>query len=207
MLIDLSTAKGIVPTCLENVRIVRANAHYAREPVFFEPSIVILANGCKKFYLGEQTVTYDPYHCFVLSVPLHFECETFTAQNRPLLGLSIHVDMHTLSELATWVSLTGRHGRSQRLWASPLQRIWRASIPSRHTTPSRGVIWNERSVLSSRVKRQGCWYKPIGRCTSFWKVQPRESEAGRLRRSEFDFPLVDKERTWLPFSAIYSPIR
>ncbi len=38
--------------------------------------------------------------------------------------------------------------------------------------------------------------RSIGRCTSFWKVQPRESEAGRLRRSEFDFPLVDKERTW-----------
>ena len=65
----------------------------------YEPGIVIVAQGCKHGYLGDQAFTFDPEHYLVLSVPLPFECETEAGEEEPLLAAFIKVDPATLAEL------------------------------------------------------------------------------------------------------------
>ena len=43
-----------------------------RTPVLYEPSIVIVGQGCKRAYLGGQVYTYDPHNYLVLAGPLPF---------------------------------------------------------------------------------------------------------------------------------------
>jgi hypothetical protein len=68
-------------------------------PVVYEPSIVIVGQGKKIGYLGDQVFTYDPFNYLVLSVPLPFECETQTTPEEPFLAVSVRVDPTTVGEL------------------------------------------------------------------------------------------------------------
>ena len=46
-----------------------------RAPVVYQPKIVIVGQGRKRAYLGDEVYGYDPYNYLVLSVPLPAECE------------------------------------------------------------------------------------------------------------------------------------
>lgn len=65
----------------------------------YEPSILILAQGQKRVFLGEEAYTYDAFNYLVLSVPLPLECETTASPEEPLLGLFIGVDPSSVGEL------------------------------------------------------------------------------------------------------------
>jgi AraC-like DNA-binding protein len=68
-------------------------------PVVYEPSIVIVGQGKKIGYLGDQVYTYDPFNYLVLSVPLPFECETLATPEEPYLSVAVRVDPVTVGEL------------------------------------------------------------------------------------------------------------
>ncbi|EPR39860.1 transcriptional regulator, AraC family [Desulfovibrio sp. X2] len=96
---SLAKAQGITPTCVPGVRLMMANCSCRRAKTVYEPSIVIVAQGRKRGYVGEDVYTYDPDNYLVLSVPLPFECETEAGPDGPLLGLSVSVDHIMLGEL------------------------------------------------------------------------------------------------------------
>jgi AraC-type transcriptional regulator N-terminus len=73
---DLALKEGVSPSNLTGVQFIRYNKPFRRMPVVYEPSIVIVGQGKKIGYLGDQVYTYDPFNYLVLSVPLPFECET-----------------------------------------------------------------------------------------------------------------------------------
>lgn len=105
LLLELTTGEGMRPSLLEGVKLTRADLCYPRAPVLYEPSIVIIASGRKKGFIGDKCIIYDASNYLVLTVPLPFECETETVNDEPLLGISIRIDMSTLSELALEVGL------------------------------------------------------------------------------------------------------
>lgn len=84
---------------IPHVKLLYADAYYARTPVMYEPCIVILFQGRKTGYLGGKTFFYDASQYLLLSVPLPFECETFASSEQPLVGLSIGVDTLMLQDL------------------------------------------------------------------------------------------------------------
>ncbi|WP_394837646.1 AraC family transcriptional regulator [Pendulispora rubella] len=94
----LTYQQGMQPSALPGVNLMRADT-MCRQPVVYEPSIVIIAQGRKIGYVGERLYTYDANNYLVLSVPLPFECETYAAPGEPLLGLSISVSLGMLGEL------------------------------------------------------------------------------------------------------------
>ena len=66
----------------------------------YDPSIVVVAQGRKKGYLGDQVYTYDAYNYLVLPVPLPLGCETVEASSeKPALALSVQVTPTVLGEL------------------------------------------------------------------------------------------------------------
>ena len=78
---------------------MRVSQPLPRMPVLYEPGIVIVGQGRKRGYLGDQVYTYDAGNYLVLSVPLPFECETEASPEKPLLAVSIRVDLAVLAEL------------------------------------------------------------------------------------------------------------
>lgn len=92
LLNESSKGEGYSNSPLPGVKWMRCSKTFPRTPVSYEPSIVIIAQGRKRGYLGDQVFVYDANHYLVLSVPLPFECETFPSPDGPMLGVSIAVN-------------------------------------------------------------------------------------------------------------------
>jgi hypothetical protein len=96
---SLVSREGVHPTLLDGVNLMRVSQPVPRMPVLYEPGIVIVGQGRKRGYLGDRVYTYDAGNYLVLSVPLPFECETEASREKPLLAVSIRVDLAVLAEL------------------------------------------------------------------------------------------------------------
>jgi AraC-like DNA-binding protein len=103
----LATREGIHPTAVDGVQLMRASQPIRRMQVLYEPGIVIVGQGRKRGYLGDRVFTYDAHNYLVLSVPLPFECETEASPQRPMLAVSIRMDLAVLGELL--MKMDGAH--------------------------------------------------------------------------------------------------
>ncbi len=99
LLEPLVTKELSTTSSLKGVKFFRSDKPIPRRPVAYEPSIIIIAQGHKIVYVGDEAYRYDPYNYLVLSVPLPLDCETIGTPEEPLLGVSINVDLSTVSEL------------------------------------------------------------------------------------------------------------
>jgi AraC-like DNA-binding protein len=104
----LATLDGMRPSVLDGVRFLRSSCSSTRNPVMYEPSIVIVAQGRKRGYLGDQRFTYDARNYLTLTVPLPFECETEVADDGPFLGVAIRIELALLSDLLMKMESRGR---------------------------------------------------------------------------------------------------
>lgn len=96
---QLVPTESIIPSMLKEVRFFRVSKPSPRTPMDYEPSILILAQGRKRVFLGDEVYTYDAFNYLVLSVPLPLECETTASPEEPLLGIWISVDASSVGEL------------------------------------------------------------------------------------------------------------
>ncbi|MFX1674702.1 AraC family transcriptional regulator [Paraburkholderia sp. A2WS-5] len=99
LLLQLTQRDGVHPTAIDCVRLLRGSESHPRRPVMYEPSIVIVCQGRKRGFLGDQVFIYDAQQYLVLSVPLPFECETEATPEKPILAISIRVDLTMVAEL------------------------------------------------------------------------------------------------------------
>ncbi|WP_234259913.1 AraC family transcriptional regulator [Halomonas sp. MCCC 1A11062] len=95
----LAPHEGFTQSLLNEVRFMRSDRPLKLAPVMYEPSIVIVCQGRKRGYLGEEVYLYDALHYLVLSVPLPFAAETEASPEEPLLAISIRLDMTVVAEL------------------------------------------------------------------------------------------------------------
>lgn len=99
LLEQLATLDGTHESPVEGVKFLRSRCSLGRIPVMYEPCIVIVAQGRKRGYLGDQRFVYDARNYLTLTVPLPFECETETAADGPFLAIAVRIDLALLSEL------------------------------------------------------------------------------------------------------------
>jgi len=120
----LAPAEGYTRSCLEGVGVMRANRPIPRMPVMYEPCIVIVAQGRKRGYLGDEVFVYDAQQFLVLSVPLPFESETEASEEEPLLAIKIRVDLTTVAELLMALNDTRGTTRSEPkgIYSTPLDQ-------------------------------------------------------------------------------------
>ncbi|MCG1054519.1 AraC family transcriptional regulator [Mycetohabitans sp. B5] len=95
----LAPNEGYTQSALESVRFMRSNRPLGRTPVLYEPSIVIVCQGRKLGFLGDQVYVYDAQHYLVLSVPLPFSTETEASESEPMLAVSLRLDLAELADL------------------------------------------------------------------------------------------------------------
>ena len=95
----LVNGKAGAVAAVPGISLIYADRYWARQPVMYQPAIVILFQGQKTGYLGNSVFQYDATKYLMLTVPLPFECETFASPERPLAGLSLRVDALGLQDL------------------------------------------------------------------------------------------------------------
>jgi len=123
LLNQLTTGEGVRPTILDGVKLMRADRPLPRMPVLYEPGIVIVGQGRKRGYLGDQVYTYDAYNYLVLSVPMPFECETEVGPDGPLLAVTVRIDIAVLGELMMKMDrrvAPAATGRTHGMYSTPL---------------------------------------------------------------------------------------
>jgi AraC-like DNA-binding protein len=99
LLATLAPGEGFTYSSLDGVKFMRTNMSMPRVPVMYEPSIVIVAQGRKRGFLGSQAFIYDAQHYLVLAVPMPFECETEATPEEPMLAISVRIDLNVIAEL------------------------------------------------------------------------------------------------------------
>ncbi len=128
---ELAQGEGYSGSLLPGVKFMRSTQPVIRSKVSYDPSIVIVAQGRKRGYLGDQIFTYDANHYLVLSVPLPFECETMASPDGPLLGISISVSPGIIAELMMEIRKTHPipMGKPESIRANPLDdRLYGAAV-------------------------------------------------------------------------------
>ena len=99
LLQKIAVHEGVHPTLIDGVRVARHSTPLPRTAVVYEPAIVVVGQGHKRSYVGDQVYVYGPSTYFVLSVPLPAECEWDASPEEPVLVLGVKIDPETLGEV------------------------------------------------------------------------------------------------------------
>jgi AraC-like DNA-binding protein len=130
LLRHLAPAEGYTLTPLPDVRLLRADRPLSRTPVLYEPGIVIVVQGRKRGFLGDEVFVYDNQHYLVVSVPVPFTMETDASADEPLLAIYFRLDHAVAAELC--IQIDERRGASSAaprgLYSSPMEDALTASV-------------------------------------------------------------------------------
>ncbi|QHA89407.1 AraC family transcriptional regulator [Serratia rhizosphaerae] len=102
----LTPHEGYNLTALPDVRFLRSNRPLLRTPVLYEPGIVIVVQGSKRGFLGNDVYLYDAQHYLMVSVPVPFTMETDASAAEPMLAIYIRLDFNLAADLM--LALDGR---------------------------------------------------------------------------------------------------
>lgn len=119
---QLAPLEGYNLSPLDDVRFLRSNRPLTRTPVLYEPGIVILCQGRKRGYLGDEVYVYDAQHYLVVSVPVPFTMETDASEAEPMLAVYLRLDFALAGELIQKVDERWDFPTAQPMgmYASPL---------------------------------------------------------------------------------------
>lgn len=96
---QLAPLEGYNLSALDDVRFLRSNRPLNRTPVLYDPGIVIVCQGRKRGYLGDEIYIYDAQHYLVVSVPVPFTMETDASPEEPMLAVYLRLDFSLAAEL------------------------------------------------------------------------------------------------------------
>ncbi|WP_236200331.1 AraC family transcriptional regulator [Pseudomonas pseudonitroreducens] len=119
----LAPQEGYNLTALAGVRLLRSNRPLARTPVLYDPGIVIVCQGRKRGYFGDEIYLYDEQHYLAVAVPVPFTMETDATLERPLLAIYLHLDFQLAAELMLQIDQMGKASAEdapRSLFSSPM---------------------------------------------------------------------------------------
>lgn len=109
LLEQLAPNEGYTLSAIDGVRFMRSDRPLGRTPVLYEPSIVIVCQGRKRGFLGDEIYIYDAQHYLVLSVPLPFSTETEASKGEPMLAVSLRLDLTAVTDLVLAIDQSRDH--------------------------------------------------------------------------------------------------
>ena len=109
LLTKMAPNEGYTLSALDGVRFMRSDRPLGRTPVLYEPSIVIVCQGRKRGFLGNEIYIYDAQHYLVLSVPLPFSTETEASEAEPMLAVSLRLDLTAVADLVLAIDQSRDH--------------------------------------------------------------------------------------------------
>jgi AraC-like DNA-binding protein len=131
LLRTLAPEEGYNLTAVPDVRVLRSDRTLSRVPVLYDPGIVIVCQGRKRGYFGEQVYLYDEQHYLAVSVPVPFTMETDATPERPLLAIYMHLDFQVVADLLIQLDRNGMPAHDdapQSMMSSPMDPLLRESV-------------------------------------------------------------------------------
>lgn len=128
---QLASEEGYNLTALPGVRILRSDRVLSRTPVLYDPGIVIVCQGRKRGYFGDQLYVYDEQHYLAVAVPVPFIMESTGTPERPLLAVYLHLDFQMAADLMLQIDSQPSPVTSdtpQSMMSSPLDPALRTSV-------------------------------------------------------------------------------
>jgi len=130
LLKTLAVQEGYTLTSLPDVRLLRSDRPLERTPVLYEPGIVIVVQGRKRGFLGDQVFVYDDQHYLVVSVPVPFTMETDASPEAPLLAIYFRLDHAMAADVC--LQIDARSGvtsaEPRGLFSSPMEDALAGSV-------------------------------------------------------------------------------
>ena len=127
----LAPVEGYSMTPLPSVRILRSDRPLSRTPVLYDPGVVIVCQGCKRGYFGDQLYVYDAQQYLAVSVPVPFSMETDATPEQPLLALYLHLDFALAADVAAQIDRVGgaQHAQPpQSMMSTPMDDAMQVSV-------------------------------------------------------------------------------
>lgn len=127
----LAPREGYNLTALPDVRILRSDRPLSRTPVLYDPGIVIVCQGRKRGYFGDEVYLYDEQHYLAVSVPVPFTMETDATPAHPLLAIYMHLDFQMAAELMIQIDRQGMPAAAaapRSMMSSPMDAALRTSV-------------------------------------------------------------------------------
>ncbi|MDW5375372.1 AraC family transcriptional regulator [Halomonas sp. HP20-15] len=150
----LAPEEGYNLTALPDVRILRSDRPLSRTPVLYDPGIVIVCQGRKRGYFGDQVYLYDEQHYLAVAVPVPFTMETEATPEHPLLAIYMHLDFQLAAELMTQIDhhqALAQENAAQSLMSSPMDAALRVSVTRFLETMSQPL---EAKILGPALVRE-----------------------------------------------------
>lgn len=131
LLKTLAPQEGYNLTALPDVRILRSDRPLARTPVLYDPGIVIVCQGSKRGFFGDQIYLYDEQHYLAVAVPVPFTMETAASAEHPLLAIYLHLDFSVATELLLQLEqqdVAFESQAAQSMMSSPMDQTLRETV-------------------------------------------------------------------------------
>lgn len=131
LLRKLAPHEGYNLTAMPDVRILRSDRALSSTPVLYDPGIVIVCQGRKRGYFGDQVYLYDEQHYLAVAVPVPFTMETDATPDHPLLAIYMHLDFRVAAELMIQLDrhdTPARVNQPQSMMSSPMDAALRRSV-------------------------------------------------------------------------------
>jgi AraC-like DNA-binding protein len=120
---ELAPDEGMTPSLLDGVAFGRSSRALPRTPALYEPCVMIVCQGRKRGYFGDQVIAYGAHEFMVASVPMPFEAETFATPDEPLLALKVKLDLGLVADLVLALDAAGEQGAAaESLVSAPVDR-------------------------------------------------------------------------------------
>jgi AraC-like DNA-binding protein len=95
----LLSFEGTMETIIPGVYFHRATKSSARQPLIYNSGIIIVGQGHKIIHFPEHQIQYGAGDYLVLGVPVPLECEAFTDNDLPVMGIAIDINPAMLHKL------------------------------------------------------------------------------------------------------------
>lgn len=101
-LLKLPLNEGLNTTGINNFFIGKLSTGYGRQSYVVAPSIVLIVQGPKNIYLGDEKITYENESLLICTANMPIESELpYTTPENPLLSIKISIDLAVMAELLT----------------------------------------------------------------------------------------------------------
>ena len=100
---QLLSFEGTMETVIPGVYFHRATKSSPRQPLIYNSGIIIVGQGHKIIHFPEHQIKYGAGDYLVLGVPVPLECEAFTDNDLPVMGIAIDINPAMLHKLVNQI--------------------------------------------------------------------------------------------------------
>lgn len=100
---QLLSFEGTMETIIPGVYFHRATKSSPRQPLIYNSGIIIVGQGHKIIHFPEHQIKYGAGDYLVLGVPVPLECEAFTDNDLPVMGIAIDINPAILHKLVNQI--------------------------------------------------------------------------------------------------------